>query len=156
MYIVSKVAPEEWPGYPQFVPFFREAIAHSGLANGCYDGAEKDFEEILSSPKAGLFIGTRDEFGVGHVYRGLSIVLLPSNRLHTQPMWAHLYCTGGRKLTDLLIEVSLDFMADNGYNTFQAINGVDIPEKTWVKTLFSNKRLSKPRCVGRLMEAGFT
>lgn len=101
--------------------------------------------EHLTNPKLALLMGFR-----GNSPTGLVLISLPASPLSKHPEVIHFYCESGPVQSRALIKAGLDFIRENGYNTYWAVNMSERPDAVWSRALRPKGWHS--RKVGTLME----
>jgi len=123
-----------WMRMPKVKDFVAEAIEGHGFAGGNFEAAQGDIKGLFEDAKVGIFLGFEAD-----APKAISILILPHSKISPIPVWAHLYVSGSKGLTSDIIDASLDFLAANGYTSFNAINGSDASDDVWLRTLLSTQ-----------------
>ena len=104
-----------------------------------------DIARMIAAPSSfGFFIGME-----GHDFNGLAIVQLPQDTSICRPQVLHFYNSGGITLRNALTSAVVDFVKENGYSTFLAVNGTDHRDLVWARMF---RRAGATKRVGSIME----
>lgn len=107
-----------------------------------------EIARLISDPHAHVQIGIENDKDP----RGVSITVLPENPLDQRPQVPLFYVDKGAKIRKPLIQGIVDFVRENGYTTFWAINFTGHSDKAWSKVMAPVGWGIKP--VGSIMEFG--
>lgn len=124
--------------------FFIRALSSSALGELDMVSAVGELIGAITSQNVVIFIGMEDGF-----IKGLAIVMLPSSGFSPVPQVAHFYNEGSAKLKRELVKTVVDFVQENGYNRFWAINATGRADSVWARTFWRAGKTSK---VGSIME----
>lgn len=109
-----------------------------------FEDAAEDFVALVADPQVGVFIGAeKGEF------KGLVIIVLPMNKLAPLPQVYQFHSSGSSALKKALIKAGVDFVVENGYTRFLALNVTSKADEAYGK-LF--KVAGKSKKVGSLLE----
>lgn len=108
-----------------------------------FEDAAEDVVGLVANPQVGVFIGAeKGEF------KGLAIVILPTNKLSPQPQVYQFASFGSATLRSTLIKTVVDFIVESGYTRFVTWNVTGSSDAAYIK-LFKAAGMSKK--VGSLM-----
>ncbi len=125
-------------------PFVLEAVKGFPLAASGDDAVTELFQQIIASENSALFVVAE-----GTDFYGLAAVILPMTALSPVPQVLHFYAKGPRVVKKLLIDAVVDFVHDNGYNRFWAMNMTKAPTSVWKRAF---RRAGEGTTLGTIVE----
>lgn len=121
-----------------------DAFPPSSVFPDGLDGMLEDLIALLRAPTTVCLIGLEDD-----VPLGLSIILLPTNKVAPYPQILHFYNGGSLQLRQILTKTTVEVLRRMGYIKFWALNATRKPDSVWARMF----RLAGPaRPVGGVME----
>ena len=129
---------------PDVIDIFKRALENFEMFNGDFEEALPELQIMVSKPEVGVMLGVEDG-----KFKGIGIVLLPDDKFSPIPQVPLFYNEGSMAIKRALVSKIVDFIVENGYTKFQAINTSGKADSIWARAF---RRAGKSRRIGSIME----
>lgn len=100
--------------------------------------------QAIGDERHAVLVGLQDD-----KLLSFAIVTTPSRAFDLLPQVAHFYNTGSNALKRAMIDRIVEFVSENGYSSFLAVNATGSPDSVWARAFH---RAGKARVVGSILE----